>query len=155
MMRIPFSYIWRSLWARRLTTGLTIGGVALVVFVFAGVLMLARGLEATLVESGSPDNAIVLRRSATSELSSQIDRATADVIEADAGVARGAEGRPVLSREVVLVIDLYKKKSNAFGAYRPVPWSSGPGSTSFRDGPSSSARTRWSWARASPASSKA
>src|SRR5207248_2057665 len=115
MMRIPFSYIWRSLWARRLTTGLTIGGVALVVFVFAGVLMLARGLEATLVESGSPDNAIVLRRSATSELSSQVDRATADVLEADAGVARGAEGRPLLSREVVLVIDLYKKKSNALG----------------------------------------
>src|SRR5207248_6208201 len=115
MMRIPFSYIWRSLWARRLTTGLTIGGVALVVFVFAGVLMLARGLEATLVESGSPDNAIVLRRSATSELSSQVDRATADVLEADAGVARGAEGRPLLSREVVLVIDLYKKKSNTLG----------------------------------------
>src|SRR3989442_8376185 len=33
MMRIPFSYIWRSLWARRLTTALTVGGVALVVFV--------------------------------------------------------------------------------------------------------------------------
>src|SRR5437879_6306313 len=42
MMRIPFSYIWRSLWARRLTTALTLGGLALVVFVFAGVLMLAR-----------------------------------------------------------------------------------------------------------------
>jgi ABC-type lipoprotein release transport system permease subunit len=114
-MRIPFSYIWRSLWARRLTTALTVGGVALVVFVFAGVLMLARGLEAALIETGSPDNAIVLRRSATSELSSQIDRATADVLEADAGVARGAEGRPLLSREGVLVIDLYKKKSNALG----------------------------------------
>src|SRR2546422_10580409 len=79
MMRIPFSYIWRSLWARRLTTALTVGGVALVVFVFAGVLMLARGLEATLIETGSPANVIVLRRSATSELSSQVDRATADV----------------------------------------------------------------------------
>lgn len=112
-MRIPFSYIWRSLWARRLTTTLTVGGVALVVFVFAGVLMLARGLEATLVETGSPDNVIVLRRSATSELSSQLDRATADVLEADNGVARGAQGRALLSREVVLVIDLYKKKSNA------------------------------------------
>jgi len=115
MMRIPFSYIWRSLWARRLTTALTIGGVALVVFVFAGVLMLARGLEATLVETGSPDNVIVLRRSATSELSSQVDRGTADVLEAESGVARGTEGRPLLSREVVLVIDLYKKKSNALG----------------------------------------
>src|SRR2546422_6450672 len=80
MMRIPFSYIWRSLWARRLTTALTVGGVALVVFVFAGVLMLARGLEATLIETGSPANVIVLRRSATSELSSQVDRATADVL---------------------------------------------------------------------------
>src|SRR5205814_1279067 len=115
MMRIPFSYIWRSLWARRLTTALTVGGVALVVFVFAGVLMLARGLEATLIETGSPDNVIVLRRSATSELSSQVDRATADVLEGESGVARGAEGRALLSREVVLVIDLFKKKSNALG----------------------------------------
>src|SRR5207248_1026262 len=113
MMRIPFSYIWRSLWARRLTTALTVGGVALIVFVFAGVLMLARGLEAALVETGSPDNVIVLRRSATSELSSQVDRATADVLEAESGVARGAEGRALLSREVVLVIDLYKKKGIA------------------------------------------
>src|SRR6267154_2452309 len=115
MMRIPFSYIWRSLWARRLTTALTVGGVALVVFVFAGVLMLARGLEATLIETGSPANVIVLRRSATSELSSQVDQATADVLEAESGVARGAEGRAILSREVILVIDLYKKKSNALG----------------------------------------
>src|SRR5438477_513898 len=115
MMRIPFSYIWRSLWARRITTALIVGGVALVVFVFAGVLMLARGLEAALIETGSPDNVSVLRRSATSELSSQIDRATADVLEVESGVARGAEGRALLSREVVLVIDLYKKKSNALG----------------------------------------
>src|SRR5947208_9844977 len=115
MMRIPFSYIWRSLWARRLTTALTVGGVALVVFVFAGVLMLARGLEAALVETGSPDNVIVPRRSATPELSSQLDRATADVLETESGVARGAEGRALLSREVVLVIDVYKKKRNALG----------------------------------------
>src|SRR2546430_12949814 len=77
MMRIPFSYIWRSLWARRLTTALTVGGVALVVFVFAGVLMLARGLEAALVETGSPDNLIALRRSASTDRSGQVVRAMA------------------------------------------------------------------------------
>jgi putative ABC transport system permease protein len=114
-MKIPFSYIWRSLWARRLTTALTVGGVALVVFVFAGVLMLARGLEATLVETGSADNVIVVRRSATSELSSQVDRATADALEAESGVGRAADGRPLLSREVMLIINLYKKKSGALG----------------------------------------
>src|SRR5947207_4082603 len=111
-MRIPFSYIWRSLWARRLTTALTLGGVALVVFVFAGVLMLARGLEATLVETGSPDNAIVLRRSAGSELVSQIDRGTASVLETQPEVAPAKDGRPLLSREGVVVINLYKKTTN-------------------------------------------
>src|SRR5436309_3060732 len=111
-MRIPFSYIWRSLWARRLTTTLTLGGVALVVFVFAGVLMLARGLEATLVDTGSPENAIVLRRSAGSELVSQIDRGTASVLETQPEVAPAKDGRPLLSREGVVVINLYKKTTN-------------------------------------------
>jgi len=111
-MRIPFSYIWRSLWARRLTTALTLGGVALVVFVFAGVLMLARGLEATLVDTGATDNAIVLRRSAGSELVSQIDRGTVSVLETQPDVAPAKDGRPLLSREVVVVINLYKKTTN-------------------------------------------
>src|SRR3989442_15076037 len=109
MMRIPFSYIWRSLWARRLTTALTVGGVALVVFVFACVLMLARGLEATLIETGSPANMIVLRRSATSELSSQVDRATADFFEAESGIARGAVRFARPSRGVDVVVQPSKK----------------------------------------------
>src|SRR2546428_6021611 len=112
MMRIPFSYIWRSLWARRLTTVLTLGGVALVVCVFAGMLRLARGFEATLVETGPPDTAIVLRRSAGSELVSQIDRGPASVLETQPDVAPAKDGRPLLSREVVVVINLYKKQTN-------------------------------------------
>jgi putative ABC transport system permease protein len=112
MLRIPFSYIWRSLWARRLTTVLTLGGVALVVFVFAGVLMLAQGLQKTLVDTGAPDNAIVLRRSAGSELVSQIDRGTASVLETQPEIAPAQDGRPLLSREVLVVINLYKKTTN-------------------------------------------
>jgi putative ABC transport system permease protein len=112
-MRIPFSYIWRSLWARRLTTALTLGGVALVVFVFAGVLMLAQGLQKTLVDTGSSDNAIVLRRAAGSELVSQIDRGTASILETQPEVATARDGRPLLSREMVVVINLYKKTTNS------------------------------------------
>jgi len=114
-VKIPFSYIWRSLWARRLTTALTVGGVALVVFVFAGVLMLARGLEATLVDTGGADNAIVLRKAATSELVSQVDRATAELLETAPEVAPAADGRPLLSREIDLIINLNKKGSNSLG----------------------------------------
>src|SRR5258706_6169965 len=112
MMRIPFSYIWRSLWARRLTTTLTLGGLALVVFVFAGVLMLAEGLKQTLVDTGSADNVIVLRRAAGSELVSQIDRGMASILETQPEVATAKDGRPLLSREMVVVINLYKKTTN-------------------------------------------
>ncbi|HEY6807802.1 MAG TPA: ABC transporter permease [Gemmatimonadales bacterium] len=114
-MKIPFAYIWRSLWARRLTTALTVGGVALVVFVFAGVLMLARGVENTLVDTGYADNAIVLRKSASSELVSQVDRATAEVLETAPEVAPAADGRPLLSREVDLIINLNKKSTHTMG----------------------------------------
>ena len=114
-MKIPFSYIWRSLWARRLTTALTVGGVALVVFVFAGVLMLARGLQATLVDTGAPDNVIVLRRSATSELVSQIDRPTASILDAQPEVAAASDGQPLISKELMLVAGLYRKGTNALG----------------------------------------
>jgi putative ABC transport system permease protein len=114
-VKIPFAYIWRSLWARRLTTALTVGGVALVVFVFAGVLMLARGLQETLVDTGGADNAIVLRKSATSELVSQVDRPTAEILETAPEVAPAADGRPLLSRELDLIINLNKKGSNSMG----------------------------------------
>ncbi|HXI34282.1 MAG TPA: ABC transporter permease [Gemmatimonadales bacterium] len=114
-MKIPFSYIWRSLWARRLTTVLTVGGVALVVFVFAGVLMLARGLQNTLVDTGGADNAIVLRKSATSELTSQVDRPTAEILETAPEAAPAADGRPLLTRELDLIINLNKRGSNSMG----------------------------------------
>ena len=47
-MAIPVAYNFRNLWTRRLTTLLTVSGMALVVFVFASILMLADGLQKTL-----------------------------------------------------------------------------------------------------------
>src|SRR5271169_4842245 len=102
-MKIPLSYTWRSLWARRLTTTLTLGGIALVVFVFASVLMLSHGVEQTMIDTGSDDNVIVLRRSANSELVSQIDRDAANVIRTNPGIATGSGGKPVVSTEVVVI----------------------------------------------------
>jgi hypothetical protein len=69
-MKIPFSYSLRNLFTRRLTTFLTASGMALVVFVFAAVLMLAQGLQKTLVDTGSYDNVVVIRKAAESEVQS-------------------------------------------------------------------------------------
>ena len=114
-MKIPFSYIWRSLWARRLTTLLTLSGLTLVVFVFAGVLMLAQGLQNTLIDTGAADNVIVLRKSANSELVSQVDRGSAEILETAPEVAAAADGRPLLAREVNLIINLNKQGSHSMG----------------------------------------
>ncbi len=114
-MKIPFAYIWRSLWARRLTTALTLGGIALVAFVFAAVLMLSRGVEDTLIETGSINNAIALRKSANSELVSQIDRDGANILKTFPEVAMLPNGKPFASTEVYVIINLSKKESNDMG----------------------------------------
>lgn len=106
---LPFSYVIRNLFARRLTTALTAGGMALVVFVFATVLMLEQGLRSTLVSTGSPDNVLVIRRAAGAEVQSAVDRAQAAVVESHPAIAHGLDGRPLASREVVVLISLPKR----------------------------------------------
>ncbi len=110
-MRIPFTYIVRNLFARRLTTALTAGGMALVVYVFATVLMLSAGLRATLVATGQDDNVIVIRRGAQTEVQSGVDRAQAGVVESLPEVAVGEDGRALVSKEPVVLINLPKRGS--------------------------------------------
>src|SRR3990172_8982413 len=109
---IPFSYSIRNLWARRLTTLLTASGISLVVFVFTAVLMLAYGLEKTLVETGSNDNAIVIRHGAESEIMSLIDRSAANVIKSQPEIAIDSQGKPLAVSEVVVLISLPKRATH-------------------------------------------
>lgn len=112
-MAIPFSYTARNLLARKLTTLLTAGGMALVVFVFATVLMLQEGLRKTLVETGSWDNVVVTRRSSGTEVQSGIDRVQAGVVGSQPEIAFGADGRLLVSKETVVLITLPKQDGGA------------------------------------------
>ncbi|MDP2706026.1 MAG: ABC transporter permease, partial [Burkholderiales bacterium] len=111
-MKIPLSYSFRNLWTRKLTTALTAGGMALVVFVFATVLMLEEGLRKTLVETGSHDNVVVIRRSSQTEVQSVIDRVQAAIIESQPQVALGAGGERLVSRETVVLVNLIKRDTD-------------------------------------------
>ena len=111
-MVIPFSYTAKNLGARKMTTALTAAGMALVVFVFATVLMLQEGLKTTLVDTGSPDNVVVTRRSAGTEVQSGIDRAQAAVVESQPEIAYGADGKLRVSKEMVVLITLQKRDSD-------------------------------------------
>ncbi|MBU6436377.1 MAG: ABC transporter permease, partial [Betaproteobacteria bacterium] len=112
---VPLSYVWRNLAARRMTTLLTAGGLALVVFVFACTLMLAEGIRNTLVQTGQPDNVVVIRKGADTEVQSGISRGNADILSALPQIATNAAGTPLVSREAVVLITLKKRGTTSAG----------------------------------------
>jgi ABC-type antimicrobial peptide transport system permease subunit len=109
---IPLNYIARNLWSRRLTTVLTAGGLALVVFVFATVLMMDEGLKRTLVTTGELDNAVIIRKGAENEIQSGITREQAGIIEMHRAVAIGDGARRMVSKETVVLISLLRQGDN-------------------------------------------
>jgi len=109
---VPLTYVVRNLGARKVTTALTAGGMALVVYVFATVLMLEEGLRKTLVDTGSWDNVVVVRRSAGTEVQSGVDREQAGVAESQPEVVIGANGERLVSKETVVLISLNKRGSD-------------------------------------------
>jgi putative ABC transport system permease protein len=119
-MAVPLSYSMRNLWKRRLTTSLTVSGMALVVFVLAAVLMMAEGLQKTLVETGSYDNVVVFRKGSTSEVMSGIDRQQASIVEMVPQAAIGPEGRRLVAKEVVVLISLPKRGSGKASSHSNV-----------------------------------
>jgi len=97
--------------ARKLTTALTAGGMALVVYVFATVLMLSAGLRETLVATGQPDNVIVIRKGSQTEVQSGVDRGSAGIVESLPDIATGEDGGKLISKEPVVLINLPKRES--------------------------------------------
>jgi putative ABC transport system permease protein len=108
-MAVPLSYVVRNLAARKMTTALTAGGLALVVYVFATVLMLDEGLRKTLVDTGSFDNVLIIRRAAETEVQSAVEREQAAVVESQPELAVGADGARMVSKETVVLISLIKR----------------------------------------------
>ncbi|MHC1729439.1 MAG: ABC transporter permease [Syntrophobacteraceae bacterium] len=112
-MMLLFHYSYRNLWVRRLTTLFTAGGMGLVIFVFATVLMLAEGLQQALITSGAPENAVFIRRSSETEVQSIVERKDAAILESLPHVATDKAGRKLAARELVVLISLQRKETGA------------------------------------------
>ncbi len=89
---VPISYNFRSIRARWTSTIVAILGIAGTVGVFVAMLSLARGFKATLVASGSPGNALVMRAGSSSEMMGGITLDSIKVLQDAPGVARDASG---------------------------------------------------------------
>jgi putative ABC transport system permease protein len=113
-VKIPFVYNVRSVTQRPVSTSLTALGIALVVAVFVAMLALANGFIAALVTTGSPDNVLLLRRGADSELSSGIPREAISIISASPHIAAGSDGRPLVSPESYIVLNLRRPGADEF-----------------------------------------
>jgi putative ABC transport system permease protein len=95
---------------RRLGTSLVVVvGIAGVVGVLVSVLAMAEGFRHTLASTGRPTRVIMLRAGSDSELSSGLARDQAVLLGSLPGVARDAAGRPLLSAELVVMVDLPRK----------------------------------------------
>jgi putative ABC transport system permease protein len=101
-MAIPIIYNVRSVRARWASAIVAVVGIAGTVGVFVAMLSLAKGFRATLVSSGSPDNALIVRGGATSEMTSGVALDAVKIIQDAPGVARGANG-PLMTAETVLM----------------------------------------------------
>jgi putative ABC transport system permease protein len=106
---IPIQYSLRNLWVRKTTTLLTALGMALVVYVFAAVLMLEAGLRNTLVNTGEADNMVVTRQGTATEVQSSIDPLQASIVASLPEVASRIE--PLASYETVVLINLDKRET--------------------------------------------
>ena len=101
---VPITYNLRSLVRRKVTTGATLFGLVLVIFVLTSVLMLAAGIQNTLASTGNSMNVKVLRKSVNNEGQSWVTGDQVQLLAAAEQVARNGDGKPRLSPELIVLI---------------------------------------------------
>src|ERR1700729_1022612 len=83
-------------------------GIAGVVAVLVSVLAMGAGFQHTLADSGRDDRVIILRGGSDAELSSNLTRTDIDTIGNAPGLAKDADGKALLSPEIITVVNLPK-----------------------------------------------
>jgi putative ABC transport system permease protein len=95
---------------RRLGTSLVVVvGIAGVVGVLVSMLAMSEGFRHTLASTGRPSRVMMLRAGSDAELSSGVARDQAVVLASLPAIARDAGGRPLVSAEIVVMVDLPRR----------------------------------------------
>jgi putative ABC transport system permease protein len=108
---LPLVYNVESVRTRWASSIVAVLGIAGTVAVFVAMLALSRGFQASLVSSGSDENVMIRRAGATSEIDSIITLDQLRAIEDTAGLAKTADGKPLISPEVAVIAALPLKSS--------------------------------------------
>lgn len=97
---------FRSIGNRLGTSMVIVVGIACVVAVLIGMLSMSRGFERTLRGTGSDDRALLLSAGVLAELSSGIGPDVLPLARSLPGIARGADGQPLVSAEIMVITEL-------------------------------------------------
>lgn len=108
-MAIPLKYNIGNLMSRKVSALMTVLGIGIVIAVMVAMMALYNGVQQALVSSGSKDNLIVLREGAQTESTSWVTRDKYRIIRSLPGIARGADGQPVISPELVIIFKLPRR----------------------------------------------
>jgi len=100
-----------SISQRRWLSLSTVIAIALVVVVLLAFLAMANGFQKTIAGSGADDIAVVLRAGSQAEINSTVSRDQMRLIDDGPGIARGADGKPLTSAELYLVVDGIKRST--------------------------------------------
>ncbi|MST93923.1 MAG: ABC transporter permease [Pedosphaera sp.] len=111
-MALPLTYNLRNVFVRWRATLATVLGVALVVAVYLLVQSLAVGLEKSSQNTGDPRNVMIVRKGSTAESSSQVSREALKMIQYLPQIARDELGRPLISGDVLVLINLPRLENN-------------------------------------------
>lgn len=105
-MKLPLSYSIRNLAVRKTTTIMTALGISATVAVLMAVLALVQGLNTAFSSTGHPLNVLVMRKGSDAELNSNFSRSVFQDLKFKEGIAKGTNGQPLASLELVTVINL-------------------------------------------------
>lgn len=108
-MNLLMAYSYKNIFARKLTSILTIAGVALVAFVFCAVMMLTNGLEQTLIDTGNDENVTIIRKASMTEIQSIIPMSMGRIIIPDPAFEQSETGEPMVATEIMVLISQPKR----------------------------------------------
>ena len=108
-MALPITYNIRNLLVRWRVTLLSIFGIGLVVTVLVVLMAMAAGFRIALRTSGRPDNAVYIQKGSASELTSWANLNLVQLVSVDSRVARGKDGQPLASPEIVIVSNMPRR----------------------------------------------
>lgn len=81
-------------------------GITGVVGVIVALLSMSQGLGKTLGSTGRTDRLVITRGGSDGELSSFLDRASLTLIKQDPAIARGRDGLPLASGELIIITEV-------------------------------------------------